>query len=312
MNARGKGLLFGLAGVMAFGFTLPATRLAVASFDPNIVGLGRAAVAALPAAMLLLLTRQRIPTRDQWRRLAIVVFGVIIGFPVSIGWAMQRVDASHGGVVLGLLPLATACAAFLRAGEKPARRFWLCSLAGSATVVAFALSAGSGKFSPADGALLAAVVFAALGYAEGGRLSREIGGWQVMCWTLVMALPLILGPLVWLAMHHGLQATASSWAGFAYLSLVSSFLGMFAWYHGLSLGGVARVGQLQLLQPFFTFLFAVLFLGESFGWQPVVCAALVAGFIALGRARPGALPSGTRLPSSPSPTVSCAGKSGSI
>nr|WP_226894616.1 DMT family transporter [Luteolibacter marinus] len=304
-------MCFGLAGVMAFGLTLPATRLAVASLDPFFVGLGRAAVAALPAALLLFLTKQPVPSGDQLRRLAIVVAGVIIGFPVSIGWAMQRVDASHGGVVLGLLPLATACAAFLRAGERPTRRFWICSIAGSATVVAFALSAGSGSLSPGDGALLAAVAFAALGYAEGGRLSRELGGWQVMCWTLVLAFPLILGPLVWLAVHHGLHATASSWAGFAYLSLVSSFLGMFAWYHGLALGGVARVGQLQLLQPFFTFLFAVLVLGERFGWPPVVCAALVAGFIALGRARPGALPSGTTLPSSPGPTASCAGRSGS-
>jgi drug/metabolite transporter (DMT)-like permease len=300
MNARTQGLLFGLSGVMAFGLTLPATRLAVASFDPLFVALGRAAVAALPAAVLLLLTRQKLPTRDQWQRLAIVVVGVIVGFPISIGWAMQRVDASHGGVVLGLLPLATACAAFLRAGETPSRRFWLCSVAGSGTVVAFALSDGSGRLVPADGALLAAVAFAALGYAEGGRLSRELGGWQVMCWTLVMAFPLVLGPLVWLAGHHGLAATASAWGAFAYLSLVSSFLGMFAWYHGLALGGVANVGQLQLLQPFFTFLFAAAVLGEALGWKPVACAGLVAGFIALGRGRRAASPSPGPFPPSAS------------
>ena len=290
---------------MAFGFTLPATRLAVMSFDPIMIGLGRAVVAAVPAAGLLFLTGQKIPSWDQWRRILIVVVGVIIGFPVSIGWAMQRVDASHGGVVLGLLPLATACAAFLRAGENPTRRFWLCSIAGSGTVIAFALSEGSGALSPGDAALLAAVAFAAMGYAEGGRLAREIGGWQVMCWTLVTAFPLVVGPLGWLVRHHRFEGSLSSWAGFAYLSLVSSFLGMFAWYHGLSLGGVARVGQLQLLQPFFTFLFAMLFLGEDFGWQPVGCAALVASFIALGRARPVSLPSDTNPPSSPLPTASC-------
>lgn len=303
MNASRKGMLFGLSGVAAFGLTLPATRLAVSSLDPAFVGLGRAAVAAIPAALLLFLTKQPLPTRDQWQRLAIVVLGVIVGFPLSIGWAMQRVDASHGGVVLGLLPLATACAAFFRAGENPSRRFWLCSLAGSGTVVAFALAASSGTLSPADGALLFAVASAAVGYAEGGRLSREIGGWQVMCWTLVAAFPFILGPLAWLAMQHGLHATAASWAGFAYLSVVSSFFGMFAWYHGLSLGGVAKVGQLQLLQPFFTFVFAMAFLGERFGWQPVACAALVAGFIALGRRAAG--PTGTSLRPSRVPTASC-------
>jgi drug/metabolite transporter (DMT)-like permease len=296
-------MLFGLSGVAAFGLTLPATRLAVASLDPALVGLGRAAVAAVPAALLLALTKQRIPSRDQWQRLVIVVLGVLIGFPLSIGWAMQRVDASHGGVVLGLLPLATACAAFFRAGERPSRGFWLCSVAGSATVVAFSLSAGGGKVSPADGALLLAVAAAAIGYAEGGRLSREIGGWQVMCWSLVAAFPFLLGPLVWLAMRHGIDATPASWAGFGYLSLVSSFLGMFAWYHGLSLGGVAKVGQLQLLQPFFTLLFAMAFLGERIGWPPLACATLVAGFIALGRR--GASPTSTSLPPSREPTVSC-------
>lgn len=286
MNPASKGVLFGLFAVAAFGFTLPATRLAVASLDPVVVGLGRAVVAAVPAALLLWLTRQPRPTAGQWKRLAVVVIGVITGFPLSIGWAMQRVDASHGGVVLGLLPLATAVAAYLRAGESPSRRFWLCSLAGSATVVVFSLATGGGKPSLADGALLAAVGFAALGYAEGGRLARELGGWQVMCWSLVLAFPFILGPLLVASAVHGVDGTVSAWGGFAYLSLVSSFLGMFAWYHGLSLGGVAKVGQLQLLQPFFTFLFAVGFLGEKFGWQPIVCAALVTIFISIGRRSP--------------------------
>ncbi len=283
MNAVRNGWWCGLAGVAAFGFTLPATRLAVASLDPMLVGLGRAVVAAVPAAALLFLTRQPRPRPDQWKRLFIVVLGVLIGFPAFIGWAMQRVEASHGGVVLGILPLATACAAFFRAGESPPLRFWIWSVAGSATVVAFALAEGGGKAAPADAALLAAVACAAIAYAEGGRLSRELGGWQVMCWTLVLGFPLLAGPVAFLAWKHGLHATPAAWAGFAWLALVSSFLGMFAWYHGLALGGVARVGQLQLLQPFFTFLFAMVFLGESFGWQPVACAALVAAFIVLGR-----------------------------
>ncbi|GAA5481970.1 hypothetical protein Hsar01_01185 [Haloferula sargassicola] len=196
---------------------------------------------------------------------------------------MQRVDASHGGVVLGILPLATACAAFFRAAESPSPRFWIWSGAGSATVLAFALSEAGGKATPADAALLAAVACAAIAYAEGGRLSRELGGWQVMCWTLVLGFPLLIGPTAFLAFRHGLHATPAAWAGFAWLALGSSFLGMFAWYHGLALGGVAKVGQLQLLQPFFTFLFAMVFLGERFGWQPIACAALVAAFIALGR-----------------------------
>ncbi len=286
LSSSTKGMIFGLLAVMAFSCTLPATRLAVAAFDPVAVGLGRAVVAAFPAALLLLLTKQRWPNASQWKRLAIVALGVIVGFPVCSAWAMQRADASHGAVIMGILPLATAVAAFLRAGERPGLRFWLSSIAGSATVVVFSLSSSSGSLSPADGAILLAIALAAMGYAEGGRLAREIGGWQVICWALVLAFPFILGPLLWLISQHGLAAPASAWGGFLYLSFVSAFLGFFAWYHGLALGGVARVGQLQLLQPFFTFIAAASFLGERFGWKPVACAALVAVFILTGRGKP--------------------------
>lgn len=306
MTSARQGACFGLLAVAAFGLTLPATRLAVASLDPVLVGLGRGVIAALPAALLLWLTRQPLPTAAQWKGLAIVVFGSLIGFPLSVGWAMRHTEAFHGGVVLGLLPLATTCAAFLRAGEKPSLRFWLCSLAGSTTVIGFSLASSNGPPGAADGALLAAVGFAAIGYAEGGRLSRELGGWQVMCWALLLAFPIMIGPAVWIAFRHGLEAGPAAWGGFAYLCTVSSFLGMFAWYHGLALGGVAKVGQLQLLQPFFTFLFSAAFLGERFGWSPVVCATLVATFIVLGRREsPRAR---TIAPPSPAPMASCAEK----
>lgn len=277
------GMFFGLLGVLAFSLTLPATRLAVSALDPIVVGLGRAVVAAFPAALLLYFTKQRRPTRAQCKALAIVALGVIVGFPVCSAWAMRSIDASHGAVLLGILPLATAVAAFLRAGERPSTRFWIASIAGSLTIAAFSLSSGGGHLSPGDGVLFLGVLLAALGYAEGGRLAREIGGWQVICWSLVLAFPVITGPLLWLVSQHGLSAPLSAWGGFAYLSFVSAFLGFFAWYHGLALGGVARVGQIQLLQPFFTFVFAAAFLGERFGWKPVICAALVGGFILIGR-----------------------------
>lgn len=276
-------MIFGFLGVLAFSLTLPATRLAVSVLDPFLVGLGRSVVAAFPAALLLYATRQRRPTAAQCRSLAIVALGVIGGFPVCSAWAMTRIDASHGAVLVGFLPLATAVAAFIRAGERPSTRFWLSSLAGSVTIALFSLSSGSGAFSPGDGVLFLGVLLAALGYAEGGRLAREIGGWQVICWSLVLAFPVIVGPVLWLGFAHGLSTSLSAWGGFAYLTLVSAFLGFFAWYHGLALGGVAKVGQIQLLQPFLTFIFAAVFLGEQFGWKPVICAALVATFILIGR-----------------------------
>lgn len=278
-------MIFGFLGVLAFSLTLPATRLAVSALDPVLVGLGRSAVAALPAALLLYFTKQRRPTAAQCRALAIVALGVIGGFPLCSAWAMQRIDASHGAVLVGFLPLATAVAAFMRAGERPTARFWLSSIAGSVTIAVFSLSSGGGRLSPGDGVLFLGVLLAALGYAEGGRLAREIGGWQVICWALVLAFPVITGPVLWMVSQHGLSAPLPAWGGFAYLSLVSAFLGFFAWYHGLALGGVAKVGQIQLLQPFLTFVFAAAFLGERFGWKPVICAALVGGFILIGRGK---------------------------
>jgi len=276
-------MAYGLLGVLGFSLTLPATRLAVSSLDPLVVGLGRSLVAACLAAPVLLLTRQPKPARAHLRGLALVILGVIIGFPVLSAWAMRIVPAAHGAVVLGLLPLATALAGALRAHERPPVIFWCASVVGSFTVVGFALATGGGRFQPADLALLGAVVLAALGYAEGGRLARELGGWQVICWALVLAAPLLAVPVAFRIWQHGLAATPSAWGGFAYVSVVSMFLGFFAWFHGLAVGGVARVGQLQLLQPFFTLAAAAMFLGERFGSGAIICAVVVAISIFAGR-----------------------------
>lgn len=278
-----QGMAFGFLGVLAFSITLPATRLAVASLDPIIVGLGRSLMAACLAAPLLFFTRQKRPTSSQLRGLGLVILGVVIGFPALTAWAMKRVDASHGAVMLGLLPLATAIAGFLRAHDRPSVSFWCASVVGSFSVVAFALSAGDGSFTHADLALLIAVALAALGYAEGGRLSREMGGWRVICWALVLAVPILLPIVGWAIWQHGLAATPSSWAGFAYVSVVSAFLGFFAWYHGLAIGGVARVSQIQLLQPFLTLAFSALFLGEHLTLGAMLSAMMVASSIVLSR-----------------------------
>lgn len=278
-----RGFGWGLLGVLAFSLTLPATRAAVASFDPFLVGLGREFVAACLAGPLLFFTKQPRPTAAQVRGLLLVVFGLVLGFPTLSAWAMHRVDASHGAVVLGILPLATAIAGSLRAHERPSLAFWGASIFGSTAVVLFALAAGDGGFRSADWALLGSVICTALGYAEGGRLSREMGSWQVICWAVVLGFPLLLPAVGYLIWRDGLVATPASWAGFIYVSLVSAFLGFFAWYRGLAIGGVARVGQLQLLQPFFTLAFAALFLGERFGLGAMLTAGVVALSIFVGR-----------------------------
>ena len=270
-----EGFAFGLLGVTGFSFTLPATRLAVAALDPVFVGLGRAVIAACLAAMLLLLTKQPFPNKRQWRGLTVVAIGVIIGFPTFSAWAMKRVPASHGAVILGLLPLVTAIIGSIRTREKPSPLFWLAGCLGSAAVITYALASGGGQFHPADFALFGAILCAALGYSEGAHLTRELGGWQVICWALLLALPFLVWPVAFEILRHGLHATASAWFGFAYVSVISMFLAFFAWYRGLASGGVARISQLQLLQPFMTLGFAAIFLHEHFGLHAILAAGIV-------------------------------------
>ena len=282
-TARRQGLLYGLLGVACFSLTLPATRLAVTGLDPVFVGLGRAVVAALLAAAALLATRSPWPGRALLPRIAIVAAGVIVGFPLFTALAMRHVPASHGAIVIGVLPLATALAGAWLAHERPAPAFWLCSAAGSAVVVGFALWKGGGALHVADLLLLAAVAAAAIGYAEGGRLARTLGGWQVISWALVLAAPLLLLPTLWVVDARIASATPGAWAGFAYVSVFSMFLGFFAWYRGLALGGIAVVGQTQLLQPFLTLFASALLLGEPLDPATFVAAGLVVVAIALAR-----------------------------
>ena len=189
--------------------------------------------------------------------------------------------AAHAAVIVGLLPIATAIMAVLRAGERPSRGFWIASLIGLATVLVFAVVQGAGRPQPADGLIVIAVVLGALGYAEGGMLARELGGWQVICWALVLAAP-FLAPFVALRiLQTGVWAGPAAWWGFAYLSVISMFLGFFAWYGGLALGGVARVAQLQLAQPILTLLWSTLFLGERLSWITIAAAVAVLASVAL-------------------------------
>ncbi|MEN3366209.1 MAG: hypothetical protein V7606_3483, partial [Burkholderiales bacterium] len=223
------------------------------------------------------------PTRSQWKALIITALGVVVGFPVFSSIAMRYVPASHGAVVLGILPLATALFGALRFGERPSVGFWIAAVFGSGIVVAFALWQGGGELHMADLALFAAVVAAAMGYAEGGRLSQTMGGERVICWALVLSMPVLLPVSVWLGWHYGVSASPQAWMAFAYVSLFSMFIGFFFWYRGLALGGIARVGQVQLLQPFLTLLGAAIIVGEALEAHHFLFAVAVIGVVAIGR-----------------------------
>jgi drug/metabolite transporter (DMT)-like permease len=280
------GFVYGLLGILAFSITLPATRIALTGFDPVFVGLGRAIVAAGLSLILLVVTRQQVPPVRFLPRFAIVAAGVVIGFPLLSAIAMKDAPASHGAVITGLLPLATALCGVWRAGERPSLQFWIFASLGSTLIVCFALLSGGGSIRSADLALLGAVGAAGLGYAEGAVLARTFGSWQVICWSLLLSAPILL-PIVWQHLPANFAAISPNaiW-GFLYVSVFSMFLGFFAWYRGLALGGIARIGQLQLLQPFLTISASAILLGEPLSIATIGFAAAVIGCVALGKRTP--------------------------
>jgi drug/metabolite transporter (DMT)-like permease len=287
LTRESQGLWLGLLGVVIFSITLPATRIAVASMDPMFVGIGRSVLAAHLAVLALLVTRQRIPTVAQFKSLAVCALGVIFGFPALTSWAMQQVPSSHGAVVVGLLPLATVIASTFINHERPSGAFWLASAAGSALVVAFAFTMGAGALHPADLALLGAVALGGVGYAAGAKVTRDLGGWQTISWALVISVPVLLPVTASAAMRTDFSAVPwQAWAGFVYVALFSQYLGFFAWYRGLDLGGVARVSQVQLLQLFLTLGFAALLAGETITLTMIGFAVAVVAVVALGRRAP--------------------------
>ena len=292
--AVAKGLWLGFLGIVIFSVTLPMTRLAVGTPDmPQMSGLfiamGRATVAAVLSAALLFFTRAPWPARADWLPLAITAAGVVFGFPLLTSVAMRHVEAMHASVIVGVLPLATAAVGALLHRQRPSAGFWLCAAAGSALVVVFAVlrsgqAIGTFAISFADLLLLAAMLFAAVGYCYGGRLASHMRADHVICWALLLSLPLTLPLAVYSWPEHYVKPTA--WLGFAYLAVFSMWLGFFAWYRGLALGGAVRVSQVQLVQPFLSMLFAVPLLGERLDAVTVGFGLAVIATVFLGKKMP--------------------------
>jgi len=286
MKDETKGMFLGLLGVIGFGLTLPATKLVISYLDPIFIGLGRAILASLLAAVFLFVFRQSFPKKNQVYQLLVVSLGVVVGFPVLSSWAMLYVPASHGGVVLGILPLATAIIGVLIGDERPNIYFWVVSSVGAGLVILYSLIQGSSGIHIADVALLGAVISAAMGYAVGANLSKELGGWQVICWALVFAFPFIIIPAIYYAPKSLSNIPITGYVGFLYLALISQLFAFFVWYKGLALGGIVRVSQIQLLQPFITLIVSALFLSEIIEIETIVFVLLVVSSVWIGKKIP--------------------------
>ncbi|MBB4572526.1 DMT family transporter [Rhizobium lentis] len=283
MERMTAGWINGLVGVVIFSGSLPATRVAVAQFDPVFLTVARAAIAGALALCLLIIFREKRPSGRDIVSLFVVALGVVVGFPLLTALALQHVTSAHSIVFIGLLPLATATFGVIRAGERPKPAFWLFSILGSALVAGFALAQGVTASPVGDVLMLAAVLVCGLGYAEGGRLSRTLGGWQVISWALVLSLPLMVTAALLYrpASFAGIETPAL--VGLAYVSLFSMLIGFIFWYRGLSQGGIAAVGQLQLLQPFFGLSLAATLLRETVTWS--MLAVTIAVILCVAGAR---------------------------
>ncbi|MBB6307749.1 DMT family transporter [Xanthobacter tagetidis] len=265
----------GLLGVVIFSGSLPATRVAVGGFSPVFLTSARAVIAALLGATLLLALRQRRPAKGDVGALGMVALGVVVGFPLLTALALQHISAARSIMLVGLLPLATALFGVVRGGERPKAAFWLFSVLGAAAVAGFALANGAAGTLTGDLLMAAAILACGLGYAEGARLSRRLGGWQVISWALVLSLP-AMAALALATLPGGFADVGRpAWIGLAYVSVFSMLVGFVFWYRGLARGGIAAVGQLQLLQPFFGLALAALLLGEPVAWSMVAVTGLV-------------------------------------
>ncbi len=275
MDRITSGWINGFVGVLIFSASLPATRAAVADFNPIFVTGARASIAALLGVALLLAFREKRPARSDLASLFVTALGVVVRFPLLTALALRHITSAHSIVFIGLLPLATAIFGVVRGGERMKPLFWLFSCMGSLLVAGFALTQNLSASVTGDLLMFAAIVVCGLDYAEGARLSRTLGGWQVICWALVLSLPIML-PLTLYVMPTDWQNVGQpAWIGLFYVSLFSMLIGFIFWYRGLAQGGIAAVGQLQLLQPFFGLVLAATLLHETVGWPMIVVTVAV-------------------------------------
>lgn len=274
MKTSTQGWVNGFLGVFIFSISLPATRVAVADFDPFFLTAARASIAAILGVVLLLVFREKRPKRTQVFSLFIVALGVVVGFPLLTALALQTITSAHSTVYIGLLPLATAIFGVLRGGERPSAVFWLFSCLGSACVAGFAAYESGSSLALGDVYMLGAIIVCGLGYAEGAKLSRVLGGWQVISWALFVALPVMAALMLWRWPASFADVSVPAWLGLVYVSVFSMLIGFVFWYRGLALGGIAAVGQLQLLQPFMALGWAALLLGEHI--SPIMIIVTIA------------------------------------
>jgi drug/metabolite transporter (DMT)-like permease len=286
MNVENKGFMYGLMAVIAFGFTLPISKLLLQYWNPFFIAFARSVLASIFAIIFLLIWEKHFPSKKQFLQLFIIALGVILGFPVFSTVAMETLPASHGAIMIGILPLTTSVFGTLLTKDKPSILFWISSIFGSGLVVLYALIEGNGSFYEGDFFLLIAIFVVSIGYALGARLAKEMNGWKVISWALVISLPYTLLVSLWYLPSNVISIPYSGYLYFLYLGMVSQLFAFFAWYKGLLLGGIARVSQVQLIQVFVTFFASSILLDEAISMLMIVFTILVLSTVWIAKQMP--------------------------
>ncbi len=283
MTKETKGMLIGFIGVLIFSLTLPLTRIAVQEMTPFYLSFGRGVIAGVCGALMLLVTQSPLPTKSQLKKLLITAFCVVYGFPIFTSIAMKTLPSAHSGIVLGILPLASSAIGAIRFSERPSVGYWVSAICGTVLVLAYSMIDSGEGLAIGDIWLLLAILTAAIGYSEGGKLSEEMGAIKVISWAVAITLPINI-PISYLFANSALtDLSVNVLVSFLYLGVFSAFIGFFFWYKGIALGGVARVGQVQLLQPFLTLICAYFLMGESITFLNLVFAIAVLLVVLIGK-----------------------------
>jgi drug/metabolite transporter (DMT)-like permease len=286
LNNENKGFIYGFLAVLAFGLTLPLSKELLQYLNPLFIAFGRSFIASVFAIIILLIWASRLPTIRQFLQLFIIALGVVIGFPVFSTIAMQSIPASHGAIMVGILPISTSIIGVYITRERPSIKFWLFSIIGSILVISFTLLEGNGSFQKGDWFLLIALFMVSIGYALGAKLAKEMAGWEVISWSLVLSFPFLIVPTLWYMPHDTNLIPYSEYIYFLYLGIVSQLFAFFAWYKGLALGGIARVSQVQLIQTFITFFASYILLDEKISITMIIFAVLIMITIWIGKQMP--------------------------
>ena len=290
LTNENKGFIFGFVGILIFSLTPPATKIALGpdnnALTPEFITFGRSALAGIMSLIYLFFFKKKKPSVKYIFNILIVALSLSVGFPLFLSLGLIHSTSTHAAVILTLMPLMTAVFASFYFKQKASLGFWICAIIGCIVVIIYTLIHGKSnnqiiEFSYSDILFFISVIAGATGYVFGAKLTKIMGSVDVISWALALAMPFHLALAVYYFPIK--EIPIISWIGFLYAALFSQWIGFFAWYKALDLGGAVRVSQIQLFMPFLTFFFSIILLGETLDFFTIFFSIITILLIYLSR-----------------------------